>query len=165
MEILHSIFAETITIFSLSVSGINSIDFIKTHTDLETLYISGSLFCPYDLLNYFPNLRTLLLYYVRFDRFPLFNSTSLTRLYLDYLTLPNIATIQPSMLIAPNLFYIELSQTEDTQWYHVIPSSFDNTSVSTLILYGLQHLYSYQFSNNPLLTGLYLYRFPHKLYF
>ena len=151
--------AENIFRFRLYVSGINSIDFIKTHTHLEYLRISGSVYCPYDFLNYFPNLRTLRLYYIRFDRFPLFNSTSLTYLYLYYLTLPNIVTIQPSMLIAPNLFSIDLRQTEDAQWYHVIPSSFDNTSISVLYLYGLQHLYSYQFANMPLLMYLYLYDF------
>ena len=149
--------AENITEFSLYVSGINSIDFIKTHTDLEYLRFSGSgLYCPYDFLKYFPNLRTLELVSVRFDRFPIFNSTSLTELYLYYLTLPNIVTIQPSMLFLPNLYYILLRQTEDTQWYHLIPSSFDNTSIVIFYLYGLQHLYSYLFANMPLLTRLYL---------
>ena len=152
--------AENITRFILYISGINSIDFIKTHTHLEYLVISGNLYCPYDLLNYFPNLRTLALYSVRFDRFPLFDSTSLIQLNLVRLTLPNIVTIQPSILFLPNLDIIELSQREDTQWYHIIPSSFDNTSVSTIFLYVLQHLYSYQFANNPLLTRLYLYNFP-----
>ena len=153
--------AENITTFSLYVSGINSIDFIKTHSHLDYLLISGSgLYCPYDLLNYFPNLRTLRLYSVRLDSFPIFNSTSLTGLYLYYLTLPNIVTIQHSVLFLPNLYYIELYQTEDAQWYHVIPSSFDNTSVSALFLYGLQHLYSYQFANNPLLQQLFLHGFP-----
>ena len=153
---------ETITTLSLSLLGINSIDFIKTHTDLETLdiYAYGSIYCPYNFLKYFPNLRILALHSVRFHRIPIFNSTSLTRLYIYFLKLPNIVTIQPSMLILPNLFYIILYQTEDTQWYHVIPSSFDSTSVSTLRLYGLQHLYSYQFANNPLLTRLYLLDFP-----
>ena len=154
--------SENITKFRLYVPGINSIDFINTHTHLEYLYISGygSLYCPYNFLKYFPNLRTLNLYSVRFDRFPLFNSTSLTTLNLVYLKLPNIVTIQPSMLIAPNLYYIRLYQREDAQWYHVIPSSFDDTFVSTLILIALQHLYSYQFANNPLLTQLSLYSFP-----
>ena len=150
------------TTFSLYVFGINAIDFIKTHTHFEYLYIYGygSLYCPYDFLKYFPTVRTLRLYYMRFDRFPIFNSTSLTELYLDYLTLPNVATIQPSMLFLPNLDYIRLSQTEDAQWYHLIPSSFDNTSVSTIFLYVVQHLYSYQFANNPLLEQLYLHNFP-----
>ena len=153
--------AETITKFRLYVSGINFIDFIKTHTHLEYLRFSGSgNNCPYDFLNYFPTVRTLELYYIILDRYPIFNSTSLTELYLYFLTLPNIATIQPSMLIAPNLYSIELYQTEDAQWYHVIPSSFDNTSVSSLSLYALQHLYSYQFANNPLLTELNLLDFP-----
>ena len=154
--------AEDITEFSLYVPGINSIDFIKTHTLLDYLYIHGfgSLYSPYDLINYFPNLRNLRLYSVRFDRFPLFNSTSLIQLNLTYLTIPNIVTIQPSMLFLPNLYYIVLRQTEDAQWYHVIPSSFDNTSVSALSLSGLQHLYSYQFANNPLLTELNLLDFP-----
>ena len=155
--------AENITAFSLYIPlyipGINSIDFIKTHTHLEYLRISGSLYCPYDFLNYFPNLRTLDLYFVRFDRFPLFNSTSITTLYLVYLTLPNVVAIQPSMLFPPNLIIIGLSQREDAQWYHFIPSSFDNTSVSALHLVGFQHLYSYQFTNMPLLTRLYLYSF------
>ena len=153
--------AENIYAFRLYVSGINSIDFIKTHTRLDYLriYGFGSLYCPYDFLKYFPTVRSLTLYYIGFDRFPLFNSTSLTFIHLRYLTLPNIVTIQPSMLIVPNLYYIELYQTEDTQWYHVIPSSFDNTSINFLILYGLQHLYSYQFANNPLLKVLYLFDF------
>ena len=151
--------ADNITEFRLYVSGINSIDFIKTHTRLEYLTISGSFFCPYDLLNYFPNLRTLRLFFFRFDRFPLFNSTSLTELYLYDLTLPNIVTIQPSMLFLPNLYSTDLRQREDAQWYHLIPSSFDNTSVSALVLYVLQHLYSYQFANNPLLMYFFLYDF------
>ena len=152
--------AEDITKFRLYVSGINSIDFIKTHTHLDYLCFSGSgLYCPYDFLKYFPNLKTLDLYYIRLDRFPVFNSTGLTELNLYSLTLPNIVTIQPSMLILPNLYLIYLYQTEDAQWYHVIPSSFDNTSVSILYLSGFQHLYSYQFSNNPLLQQLYLYNF------
>ena len=150
------------TSFALSVYGINAIDFINTLAHLESLYIYGfgSLYSPYDISKYFPNLRTLSLYSMRFDRSPIFNSTSLTTLFLTYLTLPNVAIIQPSMLFAPNLDYIILSQTEDTQWYHLIPSSFDNTSVSSLSLSGLQHLYSYQFANNPLLTRLYLSNFP-----
>ena len=148
--------AENITEFRLDTPGINSIDFIKTHTHLEYLTISGSLYCPYDFIKYFPTVTTLDLYYVGFDRFPIFDSTSLTYLNLRYLTLPNVATIQPSMLIAPNLYSIELRQREDAQYFHVIPSSFDNTSVSVLHLTGLQHLYSYQFANNPLLWRLYL---------
>ena len=155
--------AENITTFSLFVPGINlilSIDLINTNTHLDVLYIygygSGSLYCPYDILNYFPNLRILILSYIRFDRFPLFNSTGLAKLYLHYLTLPNVATIQPSMLILPNMDYIELFQTEDAQWYHLIPSSFDSTSVSALYLSGFQHIYSCQFANVPLLKLLYL---------
>ena len=152
--------AENITTFTLRIYGINSIDFIKTHTHLDFLRIYGSGYCPYDFLNYFPNLRYLRLFYYRFDRFPLFNSTSLIQLYVYDLKLPNIVTIQPSMLIAPNLYFILLDQTEDAQWYHVIPSSFDNTSVNNLYLSVLQHLYSYQFSNIPLLRRLYLSNFP-----
>ena len=150
--------AENIATFSLYIFGINSIDFIKTHTDLDYLLIYGfgSLFCPYDFIKYFPTVRTIALYYVRFDRFPLFNSTSLIQLNLVYLTLPNVVTIQPSMLFLPNLYYIELRQTEVAQYFHVIPSSFDNTSVGAIYLYGFQHLYSYQFAYNPLLTRLYL---------
>ena len=154
--------AETITTFTLYVSGINSIDFINTHTHLDYRFISGtgSLYCPYDFLNNLPNLRTLILFYIRFDSFPVFNSTSLTTLYLRSLTLPNVATILPSMLIAPNLYFIDLRQTEVKQWYHLIPSSFDNTSISSFYLSGFQHIYSYQFANNPLLMYLYLYKFP-----
>ena len=150
--------AENITEFSFYISGMNSINVINIHADLNHLYIyaTGSLYCPYDLLKYFPNLRTLILYSVRFDRFPLFNSTSLISLYLLYLTLPNVVTIQPPMLFLPNLDFIELYQTEFQEWFQLIPSSFDNTSVSTLFLSGLQHLYSYQFANIPLLTRLYL---------
>ena len=148
--------AENITDFSLYIPGINSIDFIKTHTHLVYLGISGSLYCPYDILKYFPTVRTLALYSVRFDRFPLFDSTSLIQLNLVYLKLPTIVTIQPSMLFLPNLYYIELRQREDAQYFHVIPSSFDNTSVGVLHLSGFQHLYSYQFANNPLLARLYL---------
>ena len=153
--------AKNITDFSLYIYGINSIDFIKTHTHFEYLLIygSGSLYSPYDFLNYFPNLRILSLHYIRFDSFPLFNSTSLIHLNLIYPTLPNIVTIQPSMLFLPNLYYINFYQTDYAQWYHVIPSSFDNTSVSTLILSGLQHLYSYQFANNLLLKRLFLHDF------
>ena len=88
--------AENITEFRLYVPGISSIDFINTHSHLEYLYIYGTgfLYCPYDFLKYFPNLRTLILYYIRFDRFPLFNSTSLADMYRYYLTLPNLVTIQ-----------------------------------------------------------------------
>ena len=156
--------AENINFVILYVSGINSIDFIKTHTHLEFLSIYGfrgydSLLCPYDLLKYIPNVRILELQIVRLDRFPLFNSTSITKLRLISLTVPNVATIQPSMLFLPNLYYLDLRQTEDTQYFHVIPSSFDNTSINFLILYGFQHLYSYQFANNPLLTDLNLFYF------
>ena len=153
--------AENIADFSLGVSGISSIDFINTRTDLDFLDLHGSsLYCPYDVLNYFPNLRTLRLFHVTFGRFPLFNSTSLTELFLIYLTLPNVVIIQPSMLFLPNLEYIRLFQTEDEQYFHLIPSSFDNTSINTLFLIGVQHLYSYQFSSMPLLKRLDLYHFP-----
>ena len=157
--------AENITRLRLFVSGINSIDLIKTHTHIDYLTIYGSVYCPYDFLNYFPAVRTLRLNYVRFDRFPLFNSTSLTGLQIFHLTLPNIVTIQLSMLIAPNLYSIGLRQTEDAQWYQLIPSSFDNTSVNSLSLYGFQHLYSYQFANNPLLQQLSLYSFRTNITF
>ena len=149
--------AENIVTFVLtySLSVINSIEFININTHLETLFFFGpSFYCPYDFLNYFPNLKDLVLPSMIFDRFPLFNSTSLTTLVLPYLTLPNVVTIQPLMLFLPNLYSIYLSQTEVKQWFHVIPSSFNNTSVSVLHLSGLQHLYSYQFSNNPLLARL-----------
>ena len=85
------------------------------------------------------------------DRFPLFNSTSLTHLELVALTLPNMV-IQPSLLILPNLNTILIYQEKDAQWFHVTPIVF-------LILNGLQHLYSYQFVNIPLLEKLQLGRF------
>ena len=96
--------SENITKFQLYVFGINSIDFISPHTQLESLevYGSGSLYCPYDFLKFFPNLRNLKVQRMKFDCFPLFNSTSLTHLELVALTLPNMV-IQPSLLILPNL--------------------------------------------------------------
>ena len=73
--------SENIIKFQLYVFGINSIDFIS-HTQLECLeiYGSGSLYCPYDFLKFFPNLRNLKVQRMKCDRFPLFNSTSLTHL-------------------------------------------------------------------------------------
>ena len=148
--------AEDITIFSFIVYGINSVDFISTHAQLQQLSLNGGnpLYCPYDFLKYFPSLTFLTMFNVGFDRIH-FNSTSLTRLNLNYLTLPNVVTIQPSMLILPNLDGLELVQFELAKWFHVIPSSFVNSSISYLALTGVQHLYSYQFADVPLLKNLY----------
>ena len=153
--------AEDITIFYLYVyDNTISIEFSKTQIDIRTLILFAEnpafIYYPYDFLNYFPSVTLLDIHNAVFDRFPYLNSTSLTRLYLNLLTLPNIVTILPSMLILPNLGGLALYQLEDAQWYHVIPSSFDNTVIDNLILSGIQHLYSYQFANLTLLRRLQL---------
>ena len=72
-----------------------------------TRYISNHFnkYCTheYTILN-FPSITYLEMHSVAFDRFPYFNHTSLTQLNMYYLTIPNRVTIQPSMLILPNLF-------------------------------------------------------------
>ena len=155
--------AEGITRFLLYVYNTISIEFNKTQIDIRSLRLSAYnpavIYCPYDFLNYFPSVTYLYILNAVFDRFPYLNSTSLTHLKLYYLTLPNVVTIQPSMLILPNLARLVWSQFEDAQWYHVIPSSFDNTRISLLYLGGIQHLYSYQFANLTRLKYLYLLRF------
>ena len=155
--------AEGITSFYLYSDDTISIEFNKTQINITHLYFTAYnpdfIYCPYDFLSYFPNVTSLLLHNAVFDSFPYLNSTSLTHLYLQYITLPNVVTILPSMLILPNLVWLTLSQYEDAQWYHVIPSSLDNTRISVLYLVGIQHLYSYQFANLTRLRNLHLWRF------
>ena len=150
--------AENITLFNFRVSGINSVNFINTHRQIGRLYLYGSdrINYPFDFLNYFPSLTYLLVRNAGFDRFPYFNTTGITNLNLYSLILPNIVTIQPSMLILPNLYQITWEQSEDAQWFNLIPSSFDNAPLSIVNLNGLQHLYSYQFANIPSMNQLYL---------
>ena len=143
----------------------NSINFINTDTDLNHLYIyaTGSLYCPYDFLKYFPNLRTLKLYFVRFDRFPLFNSTRLISLCLLYLTLPNIVTIQPPMLFLPNLDFIELYQTEFQEWFLLSPVV---SIAPLLVLYScLVCNISTVISSQSTSDAIIFVRFLHKLTF
>ena len=156
--------AESITSFYLYVHGNTiSIEFNKTQIDIRYLWLHASypavVYFPYDFLNYFPSVTYLDIRNTVFDRFPYLNSTSLTGLYLYYLALPNVVTILPSMLILPSLDELKLYQFEEAQWYHVIPSSFDNIPISYLYLEGIQHLYSYQFANLTSLRYLYLLRF------
>ena len=152
--------AEGITSFRLHSEDTISIEFNETPISIQSLtltaYNPDVIYCPYDLLNYFPNVTSLVLQNAVFDRFPYLNSTSLTDLNLFPLTLPNVVTILPSILILPNLGRLALSQSEDAQWYNIIPSSFDNTRISNLYLKGIQHLYSYQFANLTRLRSLYL---------
>ena len=154
--------ATNITEFRLYISGINFVDFINTQTQIEILYLQGFeiIYCPYDLLNHFPSVTYLEMHFVAFDGFPYFNHTSLTQLNMYYLTLPYRVTTQPSMLILPSLISLQMAQLEDAQWFHLIPSSFDNViKLEILHLTGLHKLYSYQFANLPSLTQLYLYNF------
>ena len=156
--------ADGMTTFYLYVhNNTISIEFSRTHINILSLildaYNPAVIYSPYDFLNYFPSVTYLHLHYPVFNRFPYLNSTSLTRLYLNYLTLPNVVTILPSMLILPNLDRLTLWQLEEAQWYHVIPSSFDHTRIDYLTLRGIQHLYSYQFSNLTRLRTLTLREF------
>ena len=155
--------AEGITSFYLYVYNTISIEFNKTQIGIRFLRLYASypavIYCPYDFLYYLPKVIIFTIHNAVFDRFPYLNSTSLTALDFSRITLPNVVTILPSMLILPNLGWLLWSQFEDAQWYHVIPSSFDNTRIAVLYLGGIQHLYSYQFANLARLRHLELWRF------
>ena len=154
---------EGITIFSLLVyDNTISIEFNKTQIDIRSLTLyafnPAVIYSAYDFLNYFPSVTILHILNAVFDRFPYLNSTSLIQLDLNLLTLPDVVTILPSMLMLPNLdiHVLGFQQLQAAQWCHLIPSSFDNTRIYFLFLRGIQHLYSYQFANLTLLRRLQL---------
>ena len=93
------------------ISGINSINFINTQTQIEILYLQGFelRYFSCDLLDHYPRITYLEIHFVAFDRFPYFNHTSLTQLNMYYLTLPNRVTIKPSVLILPNLISLQMA--------------------------------------------------------
>ena len=102
----------SVTTFSLYVSGINSIEFLNTYIQVNTLYlhgIHGSVHLPYNFIQHFPSVRSLRMSLARFERFPFLNSISLTKFFFNSFLLPNnIATIQPSNLNSSKLILLRI---------------------------------------------------------
>ena len=123
--------------FSIYCHTMTSIEFISFQPQIEELTISrnveGIINCHYDFLNYFPILTYLAVARITFDRFPYFNHTSLNTVYIT-LTKSNLTTIQPSMLILPNVNQIQFQQTEADQWYNITTNTFDNAPANSINL-------------------------------
>ena len=147
--------ASGIETFVLIVHDSAPIEFTKTQTDISILVLSGTetstLYCPNEILVYFPKVESFGLWYVALDRLS-FQSTHLSQVYLYSLTLPHEVTIHPSLWeLTPNLAAVMLFQSEDAIWYKLSPNSFDDVERDFISLSGIQHLYNEQFAS---VTGL-----------
>ena len=126
--------AEGITTFLLYVyNNQMSIEFNKTQIDIQSLTLfafnPAVVYCPYDFLNYFPSVTYLAIRDAVFDRFPYLNSTILRQLSLSYITLPNVVTILPSMIILPNLDRLGLYHLKTHNGIMLFPA------VSTILVF------------------------------
>ena len=139
----------------MKVFDTTSVEFTKTHPDVLQLFLYGTststLYCPYDFLNYFPNVTNLGLNYVAIDRL-YFPAKELWRISYWHLTLPQEETILPSLwALTPKFKQIILKQTEGKKWYNLSSDSFDYVERNFISLNGIQHLYTNQFAS---VTGL-----------
>ena len=150
--------ASGIRTLELTVYETASIGFNKDQTDIVTLKLSGTetstLYCPYNVLDYFPNILSLSLIHVALDNLS-FQATDLSQINLKYLTLPLEVTILPSLWTqTPDLSDLTLEQTEDSVWYNLNTNSFDNVEYGFLSLNGIQNLYYNQFASVIGVTAL-----------
>ena len=151
--------ASGVTWLILRVYDTASVEFTQTHPDVQQLFLYGTsantLYCPYDFLDYFPNVTNLVLSYVAIDRlyFPATELSSIS--YID-LTLPQEVTLLPSLwALTPKFKEIRLIQAEK-KWYNLSPDSFDDAERNYIDLFGIQHLYANQFASATGLTELIL---------
>ena len=155
---LTLVIASGVNYLFLIVYDTASVEFTQTHPGVFQLFLWGTststLYCPYDILDYFPNVYSFGLSYVAIDRL-YFPATELTNIYYYYLTLPQEVTILTSLwALTIEVRLIILSKIEDSNWYNLSPDSFDNVQLNYIELNGIQHLYTNQFANVTGLTAL-----------